>query len=94
MPSVEYLREFVKERLTAAAEEIFGVFQRTIIEYEEELERQRQLLHVGIHETGTFSDFIGRQNTELHRCGEMLQPIGSMFCLLSCCFIQGHVSHV
>ncbi|XP_042370069.1 zinc finger protein 664-like [Plectropomus leopardus] len=44
MSSVEYLREFVNERLTAAAEEIFGVFKRTIVEYEEELERQRRLL--------------------------------------------------
>lgn len=44
MPSVEYLRDFVSERLTAAAEEIFGVFKQTIVEYEEELDRQRRLL--------------------------------------------------
>ncbi|XP_049906917.1 zinc finger and BTB domain-containing protein 40-like [Epinephelus moara] len=41
---VEYLREFVNERLTAAAEEIFGVFKTTIVEYEEEINRQRRLL--------------------------------------------------
>ncbi|XP_042344525.1 zinc finger protein 836-like [Plectropomus leopardus] len=44
MSSVDYLREFVNERLTAAAEEIFGAFKRTIVEYEEELSRQRRLL--------------------------------------------------
>ncbi|XP_042343951.1 zinc finger protein 251-like [Plectropomus leopardus] len=44
MSSLEYLREFVNQRLTAAAEEIFGVFKRSIVEYEEELSRQRRLL--------------------------------------------------
>lgn len=44
MSSLEYLREFVNERLTAAAEEIFGVFKRTLDEYEEELVRQRKML--------------------------------------------------
>lgn len=34
------------ERLTAAAEEIFGVFHRTIVAYEAEVERQRRLLNV------------------------------------------------
>nr|XP_046231071.1 gastrula zinc finger protein XlCGF53.1-like isoform X2 [Scatophagus argus] len=46
MSSVEYLRQFVIERLTAAAEEIFGVFNKTIVEYEEEVDRQRRLLAV------------------------------------------------
>ncbi|XP_033985953.1 zinc finger protein 62 homolog [Trematomus bernacchii] len=46
MSSVEFLREFVIERLSAAAEEIFGVFQKTIVEYEEEIKRQRRLLDV------------------------------------------------
>ncbi|XP_044051302.1 zinc finger and SCAN domain-containing protein 31-like [Siniperca chuatsi] len=44
MSSVECLREFVNERLTAAAEEIFGIFEKTIVEYEEEIDRQRRLL--------------------------------------------------
>ncbi|XP_073321841.1 uncharacterized protein [Pagrus major] len=43
MSSVEYLREFVNQRLTAAAEEIFRVFKKTIVEYEEEIDRQRRL---------------------------------------------------
>ncbi|XP_044028057.1 zinc finger protein 235-like isoform X2 [Siniperca chuatsi] len=51
MCKVQMLRALVKQRLTAAAEEIFGLFERTIAEYEEELrrskeenERQRELL--------------------------------------------------
>ncbi|XP_037633153.1 zinc finger protein 699-like isoform X2 [Sebastes umbrosus] len=46
MSSVEYLREFVNERLTAAAEEIFRGFEKAIIEYEEEIDRQRKLLDI------------------------------------------------
>ncbi|XP_054482816.1 uncharacterized protein LOC129116576, partial [Anoplopoma fimbria] len=46
MSSVESLREFVTERLTAAAQEIFGVFEKTIFQYEEEVDRQRRLLDV------------------------------------------------
>ncbi|XP_033476391.2 uncharacterized protein LOC117253137 [Epinephelus lanceolatus] len=41
-----YLREFVNERLTAAAQEILGVFKSTIVKYEEELDRQRRLLAI------------------------------------------------
>ncbi len=46
MSSVECLREFVNERLTAAAEEIFGVFKQAIVKYEEEIDRQRRLLDI------------------------------------------------
>ncbi|XP_028434230.1 zinc finger protein 239-like [Perca flavescens] len=46
MSSVESLREFVTERLTAAAKEIFTAVGKTIVEYEEELARQRRLLDV------------------------------------------------
>ncbi|XP_045914811.1 zinc finger protein 260-like isoform X3 [Micropterus dolomieu] len=41
---VQTLRAFVNQRLCAAAEEIFGLFERTISEYEEEIDRQRSLL--------------------------------------------------
>ncbi|CAK6959842.1 zinc finger protein 37 homolog [Scomber scombrus] len=44
MSSAQYLREFINERLTAAAEEIFRVFHKTVVEYEEEIDRQRRLL--------------------------------------------------
>ncbi|XP_053182003.1 gastrula zinc finger protein XlCGF57.1-like [Scomber japonicus] len=56
MSSVEHLREFMNERLTAAAEEIFRVFHKTIIEYEEEIDRQRRLL-----------DIIKKPEIKLHR---------------------------
>ncbi|XP_078032179.1 uncharacterized protein LOC144467443 [Epinephelus lanceolatus] len=51
MSKVQMLRAFVNQRLTAAAEEIFELFETTIAEYEEKLEfsskenhRQRKLL--------------------------------------------------
>ncbi|XP_056247546.1 zinc finger protein 397-like [Seriola aureovittata] len=56
MSSVQYLREFFNERLTAAAEEIFGVFEQTIVEYEEEIDRQRRLL-----------DIVWKPEIKLHR---------------------------
>lgn len=46
MSSAEYLKRLVNDRLTAAADEIFGLFQKTIAEYEEELRRQRKLLNI------------------------------------------------
>ena len=54
------MRGFINERLTAAAEEIFGVFQKTIFEYEEEIDRQRKLLDVWKPEMKLFR--IGEQN--------------------------------
>ncbi|XP_041664518.1 zinc finger protein 771-like [Cheilinus undulatus] len=51
MSKIEMLRLLINQRLTEAAEEIFGVFGRTIAEYEEEIsrskleiDRQRRLL--------------------------------------------------
>ncbi|XP_044052185.1 zinc finger protein 91-like [Siniperca chuatsi] len=46
MSSVHYFRKFVNERLTAATEEILGVFEKTIVVYEEEINRQRKLLDI------------------------------------------------
>ena len=46
MSSAECLREFVNERPTAAAEEIFRVFNKTIVEYEKEIDQQRRLLDI------------------------------------------------
>ncbi|XP_068602945.1 protein krueppel-like [Brachionichthys hirsutus] len=55
MAKGQMLRALVKQRLCAAAEEIFGLFERTITEYEEELcrskeenERQRELLDAAV----------------------------------------------
>lgn len=58
MSSAEVLREFVNERLAAAAEEIFGVFGRTVAEYEAEIDRQRRLL-----------DLLCKPEIKLHRIG-------------------------
>ena len=63
MSSAEYLRGFVNERLTAAAEEIFGVFIKTIVDYEEEINRQRILLDIAwkpkikLHRTGVYKRY-------------------------------------
>ncbi|KAM9839066.1 uncharacterized protein ACBR49_017732 [Aulostomus maculatus] len=47
MSRLQSLKLFVNQRLNAAVEEIFGHFERTITEYEEELERRhRKLLDV------------------------------------------------
>ncbi|XP_042343946.1 zinc finger protein 660-like [Plectropomus leopardus] len=46
MSSIKDLTKFVNERLTAAAEEILLVFQRSIAEYEKEIVRQQRLLDV------------------------------------------------
>lgn len=59
MSSVECLREFVVERLTAAAEDIFQVLKKAIVEYEEEICRQRRLL-----------DIFFKPEIKLHRIGE------------------------
>ncbi|XP_069034338.1 zinc finger protein 235-like [Embiotoca jacksoni] len=56
MSSVQCLREFINERLTAAAEEIFRVFENNIFELEEEINRQRKLL-----------DIVWKPEVQLHR---------------------------
>ncbi|CAI5676919.1 unnamed protein product [Oreochromis niloticus] len=66
MPSVQYLREFINERLTAAAEQIFLEFEKTIVQYEEEIDRQRRLL-----------DITWKPQIKLHRTGECHSEGGS-----------------
>ncbi|XP_071329179.1 uncharacterized protein [Trachinotus anak] len=44
MAALDRLREFVEQRLSAAVEEIFEFFQKTITDYEEELDRYRKVL--------------------------------------------------
>ncbi|XP_062291797.1 oocyte zinc finger protein XlCOF22-like [Scomber scombrus] len=72
MSKVQMLRASVNQRLTAAAEEIFVLFERTIAEYEEELsrskeenERQRKLL-----------DAVFKPQLHLHRAGVQEVIIG------------------
>ncbi|XP_033465402.2 uncharacterized protein LOC117245905 [Epinephelus lanceolatus] len=71
MSKVQMLRALVKQRLTAAAEEIFGLVERTIAEYEEELcrskeenERQRKLL-----------DAVFKPQLRLHRADVQQLPV-------------------
>lgn len=44
MSSVQSLRQFVCDRLTAAAHEILGAFEKRLENYEAEIIRQRRLL--------------------------------------------------
>lgn len=48
MSKIQSLRAAVMRRLTAAAEDILGLFERSIAEYEEELNRQRRLLEADL----------------------------------------------
>ncbi|XP_071336300.1 zinc finger protein 3 homolog [Trachinotus anak] len=77
------LRAFVKERLTAAAEEIFQVFEKTIEKYEEEassskqeIERLRGLLleFVSNHKQDLSQPSICKEETppEQHHCEQEL----------------------
>ncbi|XP_024118281.1 zinc finger protein 32 [Oryzias melastigma] len=56
MSSVHSLKEFISERLTAAAEEIFRQFEKTIVQYEEEMERQRRLLDRSLNRNTNTAD--------------------------------------
>ncbi|XP_054878335.1 zinc finger protein 62 homolog isoform X2 [Poeciliopsis prolifica] len=62
MCSVQHLREFIRERLTAAAEEIFTEVEKTIISYEEELDAQRRMMGIS-----------WKPDIKLHRVGSELQ---------------------
>ncbi|XP_029974676.1 zinc finger protein 316-like [Salarias fasciatus] len=64
MSPVQDFRDFITQRLTAAAAEIFTVFEQTVAQYEEELERQRRLLQVG-----------WRPGIKLHRIENADQPV-------------------
>ncbi|XP_026163872.1 zinc finger protein 69 homolog [Mastacembelus armatus] len=58
MSTIQLLRAFVNQRLTVAVEEIIGMFERTITEYEEEIDRHRRLLDTNTfnHPTGESQD--------------------------------------
>lgn len=45
MSSIQSLRQFVCDRLTAAAQEILGAFEKELGNYEAEILRQRRLLN-------------------------------------------------
>uniref|UniRef100_A0A3Q0SJA9 C2H2-type domain-containing protein n=1 Tax=Amphilophus citrinellus TaxID=61819 RepID=A0A3Q0SJA9_AMPCI len=65
MCTVQNLREFIKERLTAVCVEIFSEVQKTIGHYEEEINRHRRLLDINFQKWGSFPlSLIGRINTQ------------------------------
>ncbi|XP_014831910.1 PREDICTED: zinc finger and SCAN domain-containing protein 21-like isoform X9 [Poecilia mexicana] len=67
MSSVQHLREFIRERLTAAAQEIFTEVEKTIICYEEELDAQRRMMGID-----------WKPQIKLHRVGSELQRQSSV----------------
>ncbi|XP_034037158.1 zinc finger protein 39-like [Thalassophryne amazonica] len=95
MSKVRVLRALVEQRLAAAAEEIFGLFERTIAEYQEELWRskdnERQLLdavlnpEVRVHTADSHQVFSDAQS--------VLQFAGlqCMFCSLQIEASSGHL---
>ncbi|KAF0046412.1 hypothetical protein F2P81_000045 [Scophthalmus maximus] len=66
MCSAQCWTQFVLERLTAAAELISRDFEQSVVEYEEEIDRQRRLL-----------DIVWRPERKLHRTGESEQERSS-----------------
>uniref|UniRef100_A0AAQ6ALD9 C2H2-type domain-containing protein n=1 Tax=Amphiprion ocellaris TaxID=80972 RepID=A0AAQ6ALD9_AMPOC len=68
MSSVQNLRELINQRLTAAAEEIFTEFEKTIVQYEEEIDRQRRLLdniwkpEIKLHTTDRLQHYVQEEN--------------------------------
>uniref|UniRef100_A0A3Q1B5X4 C2H2-type domain-containing protein n=1 Tax=Amphiprion ocellaris TaxID=80972 RepID=A0A3Q1B5X4_AMPOC len=68
MSSVQNLRELINQRLTAAAEEIFTEFEKTIVQYEEEIDRQRRLLdnmwkpEIKLHTTDRLQQHVQEEN--------------------------------
>ncbi|CAB1331674.1 unnamed protein product, partial [Coregonus sp. 'balchen'] len=46
MSNIQLFKVFLNERLTYAAEEIFGVVEKTIVEYQEEVVRLQRLLDI------------------------------------------------
>ncbi|XP_034425395.1 uncharacterized protein LOC117752249 isoform X12 [Hippoglossus hippoglossus] len=77
---VPALRAMLTERLTAAAEEILAVFEETVVEYEDRVERsereicrQRRLL-----------DAVMKPEVRLHRAGQSLLPGAGKIAKLLC----------
>ena len=52
MSTIETLRAFVNQRLTAAVEDILGLLETTISNYEEVIDRQRRLLEDTVRTDG------------------------------------------
>ncbi|XP_029945886.1 uncharacterized protein LOC115387345 isoform X2 [Salarias fasciatus] len=74
MVSVQVLRDFINERLTAAAGEIFTAFQQTIARFDKEIDRQRKLLQIRSNTLQTSNKPL---QIRLHRTGSPQQHIGT-----------------
>ncbi|CAK6964039.1 zinc finger protein 771-like [Scomber scombrus] len=66
MFKIEQLKTLVNERLQAAAEEIFSLFEKTIKDYEEEVFRSKQ-------QTEQHGPLVGRRGNNTTQSGQ-LQP--------------------
>lgn len=75
MSKVQILRAFVNLRLTAAAEEIFGLFESTIAEYEQRIDRRR---------SGLEADVMPETNSAGLELFHLI-PVESQSCSVSCC---------
>ncbi|XP_030607870.1 zinc finger and SCAN domain-containing protein 2-like [Archocentrus centrarchus] len=67
MASVQHLRDFIRDRLTAAAEDIFSEFEKSILQYEKKQEHQRRLREI------TWSPVVKLHVTDIpqqHSCNQ------------------------
>lgn len=69
MSKIQLLRVFLYDRLTAAAEEIFGVVEKTVAEYQEEVVRLQRLL-----------DIVLQPEINLQRAGRLTRWFPKLFC--------------
>nr|XP_061833544.1 uncharacterized protein LOC133617541 isoform X2 [Nerophis lumbriciformis] len=70
------LKELVKERLMAAANEIFRLFERTIASYEEELERTIASYEQELDKTiATYEEELSRAGEENKRKLQQLEAV-------------------
>ncbi|XP_038153196.1 histone-lysine N-methyltransferase PRDM9-like isoform X9 [Cyprinodon tularosa] len=77
MSSVQPLREFIRQRLTAAAEEIFSEVEKTIIQYQEEIDRLHELQqnHVGMEEKLLNDQLLNNQERHCRVDQEKPEPV-------------------
>ena len=65
MSKMQLLNMFLRERLTAAAVEIFGVVEKTIVEYQEEIIRSKE----ENERLQKMLDMVIKPHVKLHRAG-------------------------
>ena len=65
MSKIQLLNVFLRERLIAAAVEIFGVVENTIVEYQEEVSRSKE----ENKRLQNMLDLVMKPQIKLHRAG-------------------------